>query len=100
MRTTKTVSISLPPAQLRKAERIARRENRTMSELVREALRRYEEEVVSTGAARAAFAMALEAVQKDAARKGVQGLSLRQINAEVAALRKARSRKPPAAASA
>jgi predicted transcriptional regulator len=42
MRTTKTLSITLPPEMLTRAERIARREHRTMSELVREALRHYE----------------------------------------------------------
>ncbi|MGH9486107.1 MAG: ribbon-helix-helix protein, CopG family [Terriglobales bacterium] len=52
MRTSKTVSISLPPAQLRKAEQLARKESRTMSELIREALRRYEEGSASTSAAR------------------------------------------------
>ena len=42
MRTTKTLSITLPPEMLERAEEIARKENRTMSELVREALRQYE----------------------------------------------------------
>src|SRR5579863_8681161 len=42
MRTTKTLSITLPPEMLTRAERIARKEHRTMSELVREALRHYE----------------------------------------------------------
>mgnify|MGYP003701088637 CR=1 FL=1 len=42
MRTSKTLSITLPPEMLARAEEIARKENRTMSELVREALRRYE----------------------------------------------------------
>jgi CopG family transcriptional regulator / antitoxin EndoAI len=41
MRTAKTVSITLPPELLAKAQEIARRESRTMSELFREALRRY-----------------------------------------------------------
>lgn len=41
MRTAKTISITLPPELLEKAQAIARRENRTMSELVREALRCY-----------------------------------------------------------
>lgn len=40
MRTTKSVTISLPPAQLRTAERLAQKQNRTMSELFREGLRR------------------------------------------------------------
>jgi CopG family transcriptional regulator/antitoxin EndoAI len=42
MRTTKTLSITLPPEMLTRAERIARKEHRTMSELIREALRHYE----------------------------------------------------------
>ncbi|MFI5351914.1 MAG: CopG family ribbon-helix-helix protein [Candidatus Binatales bacterium] len=41
MRTTKVTSLSLPPKLLREAERLARREGRTRSELLREALRRY-----------------------------------------------------------
>ena len=41
MRTAKTISITLPPDLLVKAQSIARREHRTMSELFREALRRY-----------------------------------------------------------
>ncbi|HWY47669.1 MAG TPA: ribbon-helix-helix protein, CopG family [Bryobacteraceae bacterium] len=44
MRTTKTLSISLPPAQFRDMEKLAKKENRTMSELIREALRRYQAE--------------------------------------------------------
>src|ERR1700684_1138834 len=41
MRTAKTVSITLPPELLVKAQELAEREHRTMSELFREALRRY-----------------------------------------------------------
>ena len=41
MRTTRVMSLSLPPKLLREAERLARREGRTRSELLREALRRY-----------------------------------------------------------
>jgi predicted transcriptional regulator len=41
MRTAKTISITLPPELLTKAQAIAKRENRTMSELFREALRQY-----------------------------------------------------------
>lgn len=44
MRTTKTWTISLPPGLGREAERTAKEENRTKSELVREALRMYLEE--------------------------------------------------------
>jgi Arc/MetJ-type ribon-helix-helix transcriptional regulator len=41
MRIAKTVSITLPPDLLVKAQEIAEREHRSMSELFREALRRY-----------------------------------------------------------
>lgn len=44
MRTTKTLSVTLPPEMLSRAEKLAKRENRTMSELVREALRYYEQQ--------------------------------------------------------
>ena len=44
MRTTRILSLSLPPDLFREAERIAKQEGRTKSELFREALRRYVEE--------------------------------------------------------
>ena len=44
MRTTQTWTVSLPPNLLREAERTAKEEDRTKSELVREALRMYIEE--------------------------------------------------------
>jgi predicted transcriptional regulator len=44
MRTTKVVSITLPPALFEQAQALAKAENRTMSELMREALRRYQRE--------------------------------------------------------
>jgi CopG family transcriptional regulator/antitoxin EndoAI len=42
MRSTKTLSVTLPPEMLTRAEQLAKKEHRTMSELVREALRQYE----------------------------------------------------------
>ena len=42
MKTMKTLSVTIPPEMLDKAERLAKKEHRTMSELVREALRQYE----------------------------------------------------------
>jgi len=41
MRSSKILSLSLPPELLRETERAARNEGRTKSELLREALRRY-----------------------------------------------------------
>ena len=42
MRTSQIISITLPPEMLSRAAALAKKENRTMSELVREALRHYE----------------------------------------------------------
>lgn len=44
MRSTQVLSITLPPPMLEAARKLARQENRTMSELVREALRQYEQQ--------------------------------------------------------
>ena len=44
MRSTKVVSITLPPEMAAEAERLAKEEGRTMSELMREAFRRYRQE--------------------------------------------------------
>ncbi|MGQ9513266.1 CopG family ribbon-helix-helix protein [Thermodesulfitimonas sp.] len=41
MRRTKVWALSLPPALAEKAEELARKEHRSRSELVREALRQY-----------------------------------------------------------
>ena len=41
MRTTKPITVSLPRDLLREAQRVAREEARTRSELIREALRQY-----------------------------------------------------------
>ena len=44
MRNAKVVSITLPAEMLKAAESMAKQENRTMSELIREALRVYQRE--------------------------------------------------------
>lgn len=44
MRTTAIISVSLPPAMVRQFEEVRKRESRTRSELVREALRAYFEQ--------------------------------------------------------
>jgi CopG family transcriptional regulator/antitoxin EndoAI len=58
MRTSKILPISLPPEMLDNVTQLAKKEHRTKSELVREALRRYIEDkewesIRSYGAARA-----------------------------------------------
>ena len=90
MRTTKSVTISLPPAQLKTAERLAKRENRTMSELFREALRRYQqqEEQRPSPAALAQLSTAIGLFRQEAHLKGLDKMTMREINAEVEAARK------------
>ena len=43
-RNTKTITFSLPPEMARQVQDVMREEGRTMSELIREALRNYMEE--------------------------------------------------------
>ncbi len=43
-RTTKTITLSLPPDMVNKIDKLMKEEGRTRSELLREALRRYAEE--------------------------------------------------------
>ena len=43
-RTTKTITLSLPPDMAKKIDRLMKEEGSTRSELLREALRRYAEE--------------------------------------------------------
>jgi Arc/MetJ-type ribon-helix-helix transcriptional regulator len=89
MRTTKTLSVSLPPSQLKDMERTAKKENRTMSELVRELYRRYK-----TDQARQEFGSALDALRREAAKTPASKLTMRQIDKEIAAARRARKQKP------
>jgi Arc/MetJ-type ribon-helix-helix transcriptional regulator len=81
----------MPPAQLKQAERLAKKENRTLSELVREALRQYQqkrESLVNTE-----LIAALRAVQEDARQSGLDKLPQRAINAEVLAHRREQRQK-------
>jgi metal-responsive CopG/Arc/MetJ family transcriptional regulator len=90
MRTSKTISVSLPPVQLKRAEKLARKENRTMSELFREALRQYEQKQETP--VNNDLIAALKAIQEDAQRAGLDKLSQREINAEIAASRRERKK--------
>ena len=91
MRISKTISVSLPPEQLKRTERLAKRENRTLSELVREALRQYEQKRESP--INYDLIAALRAVQNGAKRAGLDKLTEAQIDAEVEATRRARDKK-------
>jgi metal-responsive CopG/Arc/MetJ family transcriptional regulator len=64
MGARKLITISLPPPLVKKAEELAREENRTKSELLREALRFYiETKDVRKGAARERLLAVLDHVQ-------------------------------------
>jgi Arc/MetJ-type ribon-helix-helix transcriptional regulator len=99
MRTTRVYSFTLPPEMAVQVERLAKKEHRTMSELVREALRRYQrpnpaaldtlELIRRIAPAPAAF----QAIREEARRKGVHSLSMREIDREVAAVRQLAKRK-------
>ena len=89
MRNIETVSVSLPLNELREMERIARKQKRTISELVRELYRRY-----VSDEARRDFGRALETLRAEAAGKPASKLTMRQIDNEIAASRLSRKRKP------
>ena len=91
MRTTKTMTISLPPAMVRQLESVRKKEHRTRSELMREALRHYFEsrmpEVTPTKAE-------LEAIRKGRADiKAGRFVTLEQLRDELAATDRRQSAK-------
>jgi predicted transcriptional regulator len=78
MGTRKLITISLPPPLVEKAEELAREENRTKSELLREALRFYvETREVRRVAARERLLAMLDQVQ--ARTEGVPSRQIRKV---------------------
>jgi Arc/MetJ-type ribon-helix-helix transcriptional regulator len=104
MRTTKVYSITMPPDLARQAEALAKKENWTMSELMREALRRYQQPQPATLDMReyirqlAPTPPAYQAIREDARRKGTDKLTAQQIDCEIAAVRRQRGKKTAATA--
>lgn len=90
MRTTETLSVSVPPSLRKDMERTAKKENRTMSELIREIYRRY-----VSDEARREFGRALDELRTAAAETPAGKITMRRIDAEIAAARRARKRYPP-----
>jgi len=90
MRTTKSITISLPPEQLKTAERLAKKQSRTMSELFREGLRRLEqeEEWRPSPAALRDLGTVIRLIQQDARRAGLAEMTMAEINTEVEAARR------------
>jgi predicted transcriptional regulator len=88
MRTTKVVSISLPEAQYKKAVRLAKKENRTMSELMREALRVYETQGQRRAEAFKGMGEAIAEAQRQSVLNGIDKMTMDEINEEIAAVRR------------
>lgn len=91
MRTTKNRTISLPPAMLRDMERVAKRENRTLSELVLENFRRSQLPQVDVYQLIRKMAPAppeLQGIWREAKRRGSDKMAAAQIDREVRAVRR------------
>lgn len=90
MRTTENLTISLPPAVKREMERVAKKENRTLSELVRETFRHYQKPSVDVYELIRQIAPVqpeTRAMREDAKRAGTDGLTMDEIQREVRAVR-------------
>ncbi len=90
--TRKLITISLPPELLKKADEVAREENRTKSELLREALRFYvETREVRRRATREQLFLMIDEVQARA-KKANPAEIRRLVQGAVAAVRQQRRR--------
>jgi predicted DNA-binding protein len=102
-RTTKVYSITMPPEMGRQAEQLAKKESRTMSELMREAFRRYQIEEAERRLLSdpirpkrlAELKRLVNELRREAKRKGLDRISMRPVDAEITAIRIARARKKP-----
>jgi predicted DNA-binding protein len=97
MRSTKVITITMPPEMAEQAAKLAKQENRTTSELFREAFRRYQQQGSQQVAAQEALAEMRAAVadlRTSARKSGVNKLSNVDIDREIAAVRKRKQRKP------
>jgi len=85
----------------RQAEQLAKRESRTMSELMREAFRRYQIEEAERRLLAdpmrsrhlAEFRRLLTELRQEAKERGLDKMTMREIDAEIVAARKSRAKK-------
>jgi Arc/MetJ-type ribon-helix-helix transcriptional regulator len=92
MRNTKTITISLAPEQLKRAQRLAKKQSRTMSELFREGLRRLEQDEQQKPLGELAGVLRL--IRQSAKNAGLDTMTPGEIDAEVQAARRVRIAKP------
>ena len=93
MRTTDTMTISLPPAMVKQMEQVQKEENRTRSELVREAWRQYFESRYALYTPTKAETAAIR--KGRAALKRGEFVSLKQLHNELDTPRNQTSKKRP-----
>ena len=86
MRSPKTVSIAIPISEVRKVERLARSENLTVEQVIAQALESYVQ--LRRPKKPETLLQALKLVRDDAARKGTNKMTMREINQEIAAYRR------------
>ena len=86
-----TLSVTLPPEQFERAERLAKRENRTLSDVVGEALSKYE--LMQDVNINYGLMVALRRVQQASVRAGLDKLTEEEIEEEVTAYRRERDSK-------
>ena len=82
MRTSKTLSVSISPSQLIQIDRLAKREKRSKSALVREALSLYQQR--QNRPVNLELLAAFRAVQQNAVSVGLDQLSSKEIDSEIA----------------
>ena len=90
MRTTKVITITMPPEMAEEAARLAKQENRTTSELFREAFRRYQQQGRHQIPALTEMRAAVAALRAGARKTGVSKLTKADVDREIAAVRKQR----------
>lgn len=81
---TKLLSIPVPASTFKRFERVAEQSGLTLDQLASKALRSY----VESQRPKQGLAAALAATREDARRKGTDKLTMREINAEIAAARR------------
>jgi hypothetical protein len=99
MRTSEVISITMPPAMARAAKRLAKQENRSVSELMREAFRKYQKpkrslkEIIEHVRKIAPPTPEMEEMWRESKRNGTHKMSMKEINRIIDESRKERAKR-------